>query len=375
LRTPSPSTDAIVFPSGELMGKNWSELAKRHPKHRMRAEAIYALPEVLIDVLESKQFLSQDEAVFERNLMQLGGVGFFRKALISFPWLPWNDVKVLDPKWIRSRQRAERTGANIEALMRTEIRRAGRNDQQIEELQRRQQAFVQRIRQRQRGYVGWLVTNHEFRNDRDRLRALWEARPDAKATMPRLSWDLFGEIRTRPSAEIEQSEIEASKFLWKWGLASLATWELPVPLEPSFVGPSLHSLADQRSAGAVLFVPWHQLVDRDMHLDEVLDIRRLGTPLAHLDGWLRAPTAKRWGFRRFGTMLQLHTCLDLAIDQRYPGRMRGNISLLDDAFARFLSANEVDPELPEIPSVHTVRKVRTEMGRRAQAAGPVRRRR
>ncbi|HUE16368.1 MAG TPA: hypothetical protein VMR25_19495 [Planctomycetaceae bacterium] len=358
------------------MGKNWSELAKRHPKHRLlRAEAIYALPEVLIDTLESQQFLSQDEAVFERDLVRLGGVGFFRKALISFPWLPWNDVKVLDPKSIRSHQRAERTGAKIAALMRTEIRRAGRNDQQIEELERRQQAFAQRIRQRQRGYVGWLVTNHEFGNDRDRLRTLWEARPDARTTMPRLSWDLFGERRSRPPEDIAAAEAEGSKFLWKWGLASLATWELPVPLEPSFVGPSLHSLADQRSAGAVLFVPWHQLVDRDMHLDEVLDIRRLGTPLAHLDGWLRAPTAKRWGFRRFGTMLRLHTCLDLAIDQRYPGRMRGNISLLDDAFARFLSANKVDPESAKIGSVDTVSKVRTEMARRTQAAGPVRRRR
>lgn len=354
-----------------MLGKNWSELAKRHPKHRhLRAKEIYALPTALINALESKHFLSEDEAVFERDLAELGGVGFFRKALIAFPWVPWNDVQVLSPTSIRLHRRAEKTGAQIHALIKAEIRGAGRNEQQIEDLQRRQEALVDRIRQRQRGYVGWLVTNCEFRSDRERLRALWDARPDAKATMPRLPWDLFWEIRTRPSEETATSEAEASKFLWKWGLAALATWELPVPLDPSFVGPSLHSLADQKSTGAVLFVPWHQLVDRDMRLDEILDIRRLGTPLTHLDGWLRARTAKRWGFRRFGTMLELYACLELAIKKRYPDRIQGNVSMLDEAFARFLSGDKADPELAEPRSVDAVRKVRAKMEQRIQEAAP-----
>ena len=304
---------------------------------------------------------------YSSEIGKLGGVGFFRKGLFSFPWLPWNDVQVLDAKSIRLRRRAEASNAEIKALIRTEIERAGRNDRQIEVMQRRQQAVGDRILRRQCGYVGWLVTNREFHKDRDRLRAYWQERPDAKATMPRLAWDLFGERRKRPTENIAASEAEASKFLWKWGLVSLATWELPVPLSPSFVGPSLHSLTDQECAGAVLFIPWHQLVDRDMQLEEVLDLRRMRTPLAHLDEWLRGTTAKGWGFRRFGTMLQLYACLELAIARRYPEQIQGKISVLDEAFARFLRGQQVNPELAEIRAVDAIRKVRTEMHQRLRA--------
>ena len=348
------------------MGKNWSELTKRHPKHPLlRAEEIYALPETLVDILESKQFLSPDEAVFERDLAQLGGVGFFRKGLFSFPWLPWNDVEVLDAKASRLRQRAEASDAQIKALIRTEIKRAGRNDQQIEEMRRRQEAASDRIRQRQSGYVGWLLTNGEFQNDRHRLRGYWQERPDAKATMPRLAWDMLGERRSRPPEGIAAAEVEASKFLWKWGLSSLATWDLPAPLGPSFVGPSLHSLTDQECAGEVLFIPWHQLVDRDMQLEEVLDLRRMRTRLRTSMNGSERPRLKGGGF----AALARCSSFTLAWNWRSPdGIPSGSTakSRCSTRLSRFLRGRQVDPESAAIRAVDAVRKVRTEMQRRLQ---------
>jgi hypothetical protein len=67
-------------------------------------------------------------------------------------------------------------------------------------------------------------------------------------------------------------------------------------------------------------------------------------------------------------MLQLYACLELAIAKRYPSRIRGKLSLLDEAFARCMAAKEVDPELAEIHSVDAIRKVRAEMERRVRAA-------
>ena len=52
-------------------------------------------------------------------------------------------------------------------------------------------------------------------------------------------------------------------------------------------------------------------------------------------------------------MLQLYACLELAIARR-DRTDHGTISVLDEAFARFLGGQQVDPDLAEIRSVDAV---------------------
>ena len=88
-------------------------------------------------------------------------------------------------------------------------------------------------------------------------------------------------------------------------------------------------------------------------------------PLAHLDGWLRGPQARQWGFARYAVMLQLYVWLELALRRRYPDSLDRQVVRVDRAFARFsLGKNESVARDRLDRQSDAVRKIRVRMDER-----------
>ena len=343
----------------------WQELRRRFPKHpALKTETLYSLPPDLISSIDEHipGFLKPEDLEFELSLAEHEDVGFFRQGRIVAPVLPWSGrLGVADPIL---QERIDRSSANINHLL-DQLLIAGCTGQQIQDILTRRAEVAQQVELRQQGYVGWLVTNPAFRGDLDKLRHGWDEEHKNSALLPSLPLELFGQRRTRPAAEVEESEHNAIKFLWKWGLQGFGSWDLPLPLSPALSGPSLCSLTDQENAGVVLFVPWYFLVNRDMGLEKIIDQHRLEHPLPHLAAWIRGRQSTKFGVARFALLLQVYVLLELALRPRYAERIERNLGRLDLAIASYLSSDEDRRKAGRVAKqAENIRRVRLELRKR-----------
>ena len=119
-------------------------------------------------------FLAAREKRFERDLARYGGVGFHCGRPIRFALFPEMQPAVLnadDRKWQR---RLEATDRKIDQLQYEQMVLLGRSDAQVEVHYRQREQFRSRVIERQRGYVGWLLTNPAFRAERDAFFDRWK---------------------------------------------------------------------------------------------------------------------------------------------------------------------------------------------------------
>jgi hypothetical protein len=346
----------------------WRQFGARyHGTPALIGNALYAIPERLLDAIEQEapDFFSAREKRFERDLARYGGVGFHRGQPIRFALLPEMQPAALnadDRKWQR---RLEATDHKIDQLRYEQMVLLGRSEAQVQLHYRQREQFRSRVIERQRGYVGWLLTNPDFRAEREAFFAQW------KNALRRVSENDGGPLSLgqrpdkMPRERTRRFWADAVKFLWKWGLQAMATPELPLPMDPGLERPSFGEPSDLRAAGTVLFIPWYLVVDKDMQLDELIDNYRLEASLSHLDDWLRAPSGRGWGFERFGLILRLYVWIGLALQRRYPDRMAGQVTHLDRALARF-EVGETATEDAIARRADSIRRARTEMNRRLQ---------
>ena len=91
---------------------------------------------------------------------------------------------------------------------------------------------------RLRGYAGWLVLDPEFRQQRDELAAGWAD----FAQRERCCFPLRASVAV-PSAPspariarpaVSEFQAKLDQFLLHWGLAGMATWDLPEPQGPAY---------------------------------------------------------------------------------------------------------------------------------------------
>jgi len=344
----------------------WSQFEARHRNNpALRGNALYAIPERLLDAIEQEapDFLAAREKRFERDLARYGGVGFHCGRPIRFGLFPEMQPAVLnadDRKWQRQLKATDR---KIDQLQYEQMVLLGRSDAQVEAHYRQREQFRSRVIERQRGYVGWLLTNPAFRAERDAFFDRWKrelGRALERDGVPLCLDQLSGKT---PPKRTRDFWADGVKFLWKWGLEAMTTPELPLPINPGLQRPSLGNPVDLRAAGTVLFIPWYMVIDKDMRLDELVENHRLDTSLSHLDDWLRAPSGRGWGFERYGVMLRLYIWIGLALARRYPDRMAGQAIRLDRAFARFeLGENESEEAIAR--RADSIRRTRAEMIRR-----------
>ena len=203
-----------------------------------------------------------------------------------------------------------------------------------------------------RGYVGWLVTNPQYLEERDALFDTWTDMIAAEG-IPLSGSTMFGEVA---HSELIQpvSDNRVVKFLKafeqfyaRWRLQHLVTKELPEPLSPqSPVVTPLALLTHMKTGGVTLYQPDTMPVPGRDRLRKALDTVRLHQDNDHLAAWIKVSRLSRpsdsamTAFRRI--FIQHHYWT--ALEQRHPQIFRGNVGRIQNAFAEYLyvSPDSVD---------------------------------
>ena len=344
--TPSGDPDASAA---------WQELRELYPSRVSQSlESLYALPEVLIEIITAKcpGFLSEDDLRFERDLVRLGGCGFFRGR--PFRYSP------LAPESSENAQteldfQVEESNARIQELLDREMIEHGTPATMIQ-LDREAMANEKAIAiDLQWGYAGWLATNRVFRQGCQALRDRIDPATGWGQPLPSMGHTVTGYSNHEYGEEYHRLW---QPFYTSWSLERIVTWELPVPLRAELNAPCLYDYARLNHAGVKLFIPWYLSRYRGLDLNELLERQqRIMMPHA-LSEWFSSRDGS-WGPERYLTILRLYAYLHLAIGTRYADSIRGKRAVFDRVFAEYFGRLEgVDV------NEDTVRKLRLHLQKR-----------
>jgi hypothetical protein len=339
-------------------------LTDRHDGTSARSlETVYALPMALINAIdaEAPAFFTDEERELERNLAADEGSGSFYNRRFGHPMLD-ADFRMTASTPATVELEPHRTAAGeINDMIVEEMRRAGRTTSEIQDHFERREHINRRVAEQQMGYSGWLITHARFREEVAQLRRRWEGRIRELGRFPAAPFSFAGERPRPPAREDRHFHTDFIMFYRRWGLDSLVTWELPIPMRPELTQPSLYDLTGAAEAGVLVFVPWHLLRDKQIKLHELADYKRTYFAPEHLRDWLDG-RPKKWGPTRYALMLRLFVYLELALRNRYKHRINRNIERLDRAFASVFCDSR-----GTMPAEDSVKKVRLEMNRRLKS--------
>ncbi len=198
-----------------------------------------------------------------------------------------------------------------------------------------------------RGYIGWLMTNLQFLDQRDQLFRKWRKQL-AKHGIPQSGptkfggvphRDLFRRVRARKMLDFLN---EFAAFYARWRLLHLITCELPEPLAPQI--PLLTPLAlltHMQAGGVSLYQPDTMPVPPRDQLRHMLDDVRLARENDHLREWIEIVRHERHSNRAldaYGDIFALHHHRTVLL-QRHAGVFRRRLGKLDEAFAGFLGCD------------------------------------
>jgi hypothetical protein len=312
-------------------GAPWEEFAGRHVGHPfLTLDPLYAMPERLIDLIasESPGLFLEDER-FERDLsLTTGGGIFFHHHLL----VGHTEPGPLDNPRSNAVQR------EIREPLAEKMQAGGLNKVQVDryfqdEAQRRQD-----VNSRLLAYTGWLVSNKQFRAERDALRTQGDQVVVALGRFPTHARSYPGEL-----PELSPPEHEPFlSFYDRWALERLLTWDLPIPMLPELHGVTTHDAHTLAAAGVNVFVPWPLLKDRWLTLQDLTKHLKTARNPEHLRGWLtvRGRGQSDLGYTRYRTVLVLYCYWHLVLAARYGNRLKGNTERLDRAFAKYVGRGE-----------------------------------
>jgi hypothetical protein len=359
-RQPRRKTDA---PRSADDAAAWHALSKQFPAHpALAGESIYALPSRLIDVIcqELPTLFSVDDEEFERELAAASPVGFFRQQPIWYPPLGMQGRGPVPVEESELDRRFRRAVESIESMRKDEMRANGASNALIEQNIKYAGNQVKMIEEWRSAYAAWLVTSAAFRRDRDNLRAA-VSDSSSDPVLPRMAVSITGRVHEDRTEEFVMWWLP---FLRKWGLEGLATWDLPLPMQPEMAKSNLYPAEDLSGAGLLVFLPWYLLRHRGTDFYALAELKYLAEMHADLGEWLR-PAEKNWGASRYYVMLQIFVFLELALKPRYGDRLRGKMQRLDFAVGRFLasapSENGDDADMTD-----SVKRVRLHMAKRLE---------
>ena len=345
---------------------NWLKIAETYEGHpAVDSDVVYALPDLLINAIVKQMpaFFSEVELHFERDLARLAGAGFFLKRPFGYPRLARPTLAEQEAaRWNELNERHASSDRRIRKMLDDEMRKGGFTEEDISGCRMAEIEEEGNIEIRQRGYAGWLVTNAEFRKDRDAFRKAWQPIIETLGGFPLLPLSLMGEEPSPTHKEYRDFYDDYTNFCVKWGLEGFATWDLPSPMRPELTSPSLYYLPAISEAGITTFVPWYLLRDKDIQLDELAErIRMLKGP-DHLKDWLDHKP-RGWGYSRFAVMLEIFIHIELCLKSRYPDRIKRNIDRLDHALGYF-QCSSPNKDAGARQEAETIRKIRQTMNRR-----------
>lgn len=193
------------------------------------------------------------------------------------------------------------------------------------------------VRERLKGYLGWLVTEPLFLEERNRLRTAWRQLPASQTPgfpLQRVPRVLVPLPDTRPAAELTAPFLATlDAFLSKWSLASLATWELPVPAGPLI--PDLLPASGRALEQAVVRIslPAHYpLQGSDALLQEIREHQR---SLA-ADQGIPDPVGHMSHYIAYGQMFEVAFWEEVLRRRFEDLRLKGFVSMLEAAIASHL---------------------------------------
>lgn len=195
-----------------------------------------------------------------------------------------------------------------------------------------------------RGYVGWLLTNRQFLDDRDQLFQKW---PDhlAKHGIPQSGPTTFGGVphrdMFRPVRDKTMLDFlnDFAAFYARWRLQHLNTRELPEPLALQIPLVTPLALLTHMEAGSVsLYQPDTMPVPPRDQLRHALDDVRVARENDHLREWIKIVRHERhsnWALDAYGDIFALHHYRTVLL-QRHAEVFSRRLGKLDEAFAGFL---------------------------------------
>ena len=345
----------------------WSKMVEAHPGHpTLQSDTIYALPTDMIGAIRSWMpgFFSDEELQFELDLALLAGGGFFYKRPFSQydPIAPANAESDLNSK--DQEKRLANVEAKIGKMLTDEFRKDGRDKTEIVGHFDDEQEFNAHFDSRRWGFAGWLATHGPFRAGCQELKSRWSSRVRERG-FPRIPLSFFGEKPEPVPRHDQECYSDFLMFFKRWGVETLITWELPLPMSAALATPNMYHLPILDDAGLLVFAPWYLLRDRDVKLKELLWHRQFLHAPMHLSEWFdRDP--KKLGHKRFQTMLIVLVTLELVIRQRYKTNINRRIGEFDRVLAAFVC--ELTGELGVEQMVDTIKKVRQAMDDRLKGA-------
>lgn len=324
-----PITDTNVpSPSPE-----WEAFSRRRAGCRfLSLDPLYALTVPILDAIKAEvpQFFTRTEERFERDLIRTASFGFFLRRPLGYRTGASVD------------RRLERTSRNLQEIRSIEMTKLGVSDHETREQEQRLEKMRDDVETRQCAYVGWLLTNGQYREELGLLRDRWEGAVRDAGRFPTLpTWG-----SPDPTADIRLPDgcrDEFYGFLCCWCLDTFLTWDWPVPMEPDLAGGMRERVPLLSSAGVQIFLPWFMLRGGKLDLREYAQYARFGTAPDNLWGWVNQRTGRKGedlGDVRHAVLRWLYRYYELALRRRYPASCRGNVQRLDRALASVIQRDE-----------------------------------
>ncbi len=137
-------------------------------------------------------------------------------------------------------------------------------------------------------------------------RTRWAKDVEALGHFPGLPLSLMGESPSPPPKDHEETFAAFREFYQLWGLASFATWDLPIPMQAELLKPTLYDVSSISLAGGTFFVPWYVMRANNLEMRDLMRSRLTTSPPKHLLGWIDGSDApKKFGVKRYAAMMRL----------------------------------------------------------------------
>jgi hypothetical protein len=314
----------------------WEEFAKRNAQMPfLDSMTLYSLSESIIDSIKRliPVFFTSHQERFERDLASTATFGFFCRRTLGSSASGANSRHSSDDRHARSDKA-------IKELLVEEYRRTEADEPDIEVSIKGDRVRRKVVGGKQDAYVGWLVTNRQFKAEVGVLRTTWEAKIQDARRFPRFPhWPLYE--TGLPSDTPEDLTDDFLAFYRRWNLIQMLTWEWPEPMPPDIAG-IFKDRELLEEGGLRVFMPWYTLRGEKLNLQELVRHRRAAESPPHLREWLQKNHSKKDGRGdvHYQRLAFLYRFLDLALRQRYGDAFDGRAEKLDATFGWAMNLGE-----------------------------------
>jgi len=189
-------------------------------------------------------------------------------------------------------------------------------------------------------YAGWLVTNAQFLGE--------------VALLQERQKDLLRSLSDEAAGSAVREEM--NRFLAKWQLAGMSSWDLPEPQGPNLGGIDFPAATQRGAATVKLELPLTTRLPARFPIRDLISEIRREEALPHLAEWQEILSTERsagLGIERFGRILHIRFFRDIVLASRYESRLSATVEAQDRAFGGYLG---LSPE--------SIKKLRQQANRR-----------